>query len=179
MIQLCQKSVLNSIYGTWPIRSYVPNVPESLEYFQGVQSPHGMILIYEGEEDDKGNENFEYDYTFRASFRSDNRARTSRKKKVGRYLILRKGEQKWSSLGRMLQPTSYHSSVFMNGSIFSCGGFVDYEANVQHEEFRIDDKIMVKKKPLPVALHGHTAEQIDKIRYMVIGGQPHSASKMI
>ena len=95
------------------------------------------------------------------------------------YLILRKGEQKWSSLGRMLQPTSYHSSVFMNGSIFSCGGFVDYEANVQHEEFRIDDKIVVKKKPLPVALHGHTAEQIDKIRYMVIGGQPHSASLMI
>ena len=181
MIQLCQKSVLNSIYGTWPIRSYVPNVPESLEDFQGVLSPQGMILIYEGQEDEKENLDIKYDYTFRAGFGLGYRASRSRKKTVGQYLILRKGEQKWLPLGKMLQPRYYHSSVFMKGSIFSCGGFVNdhvNEPNDQHEEFHIDSKVAVWKKSLPVALQGHTAEQIDQNRYMVIGGQLPEASKM-
>ena len=63
-----------------------------------------------------------------------------------KYFILEKGERKWSPIGSMLTPRAYHSSVFMNGSIFSCGGVeprgVVSVYNEYHEEYRLGDKIV-------------------------------------
>ena len=64
-----------------------------------------------------------------------------------------------------------HSSVFMNGSIFSCGG-TDRTPEEHHEEFRLEDKIVKERKRLPIKLLNHSATEIDQKRYMVTGGKP-------
>ena len=88
------------------------------------------------------------------------------------YFILEKGDRKWSSIGSMLKPRAYHSSVFMNGSIFSCGGIepLGIIPHVCHEEFRLEDKIIKERKKLPIKLQYHSATEIDQNRYMVVGG---------
>ena len=88
------------------------------------------------------------------------------------YLILKKGEQTWLSIGSMLKPRAHHSSIAMNGSIFSCGGLephsiIPFE---HHEEFRLEDKIVRERKELPIKLRHHSATGLDQNRYMVIGG---------
>ena len=88
------------------------------------------------------------------------------------YFILEKGERKWSSAGSMLKPKAFHSSVFMNGSIFSCGGIepLGIISHGCHEEFRLEDKIVRERKKLPIKLQYHSATEIDQNRYMVVGG---------
>ena len=88
------------------------------------------------------------------------------------YLILKKGEQTWSSIGSMLKSRAHHSSIVMNGSIFSCGGIEPHRISPfeHHEEFRLEDKIVRERKELPIKLRFHSATDLDQNRYMVIGG---------
>ena len=88
------------------------------------------------------------------------------------YLILKKGEQTWLSMGSMLKPRGYHSSIAMNDSIFSCGGIEPHGIFPfeHHEEFRLEDKIVRERKELPIKLRHHSATGLDQNRYMVIGG---------
>ena len=73
-------------------------------------------------------------------------------------------------MGNMLWLRTNHSSVFMNGSIFSCGG-IDLSTQEHHEEFRLEDKIVKERKRLPIKLLHHSATEIDQRRYMVMGGK--------
>ena len=74
-------------------------------------------------------------------------------------------------MGNMLWLRTNHSSVFMNGSIFSCGG-IDLSPQEHHEEFRLEDKIVKERKRLPIKLLHHSATEIDQKRYMVVSGKP-------
>ena len=89
------------------------------------------------------------------------------------YLILKKGEQTWSSMGSMLKPRAFHSSIVLNGSIFSCGGIEPHSISPfdHHEEFPLEDKNVRERKKLPSKLRFHSATEIDQNRYMVIGGK--------
>ena len=72
--------------------------------------------------------------------------------KYDEYLRLRIGMESWHSIGRMMKPRSAHSSVFINNSLFSCGGEDAVKLNSSHhEEFRIDGSVK-EKKELPIKL---------------------------
>ena len=74
-------------------------------------------------------------------------------------------------MGNMLWLRTNHSSVFMNGSIFSCGG-IDLSPQEHHEEFRLEDKLVKERKRLSIKLLHHSATEIDQKRYMVVSGKP-------
>ena len=138
---------------------HIPNLPELSHSFQVARISNGAVLLCGGHNYDVNLEN------------DDTTVDNYNPPTFNQYYIWKKGEPTWSPMGNMLVPRSSHSSVFMNGSIFSCGGW-DHEPKIldHHEEFRLEDKIVRERKPLPIKLQYHSAKEIDQNRYMVMGG---------
>ena len=152
---------ISSIY--WPVTISA----EKRELFQVDQLPLGMPGICKTNEEASNNQ----DYLTRRLFDKSN---------MRNFRILRKVGEKWPALGNMVLPNlwsnfllSGQSSVFMNGSIFSCGGSLSSRSSptYHHEELRIKDKVVLERKKMPVTKRNHAAAQIDQNRYMIMGGK--------
>ena len=135
----------------------IPNVPEKSHSFRATQTSTNtflndkLLLCGDHSYDTSGIDNCKVNFN--------------------QYLIVEKGEQILSSIGNMSWLRTNHSTVFMNGSIFSCGS-TDRSPQEHHEEFRLEDKIVKERKRLPIKLLNHSATEIDQKRYMVTGGKP-------
>ena len=105
------------------------------------------------------------------------------------YLLLEKMGESWTTIGNMIETRSNHSTVFINGSVFSSGG-KDSEKNIfaHHEEIKLHSftylwptklqsydprkNVIVKRvrKDMPMKLAGHNAVELDASKYILIGG---------
>ena len=150
MISLKQRSITHEDQS-------VPFLPKGLCVLGGAQLPDGDSLVCGGNTAKEGWE-FCIGPEAKEGWKNDD------------YLVLRKGSKSWSSIGRMLEPRSNHSSLFINGSVFSCGG-KDMAKNISshHEEFRMNGSVN-ERKELPVKLVGHTIVKLASKKYMLIGG---------
>ena len=63
-----------------------------------------------------------------------------------------------------------HSSVLLNGCLYSCGGVDSSNNQTSHHEVLNLDGRVEEKKELPIALWGHTANKLNDNQYIVIGG---------
>ena len=142
----------------------IPLLPIGLCVLGGVQLPNGDLLVCGGNTVKEG---WEYCEGIEAKdgWKNDD------------YLILRKMNKEWSSIGKMLEPRSNHSSIFINGSVFSCGG-KDSGKNIfaHHEEFKLGVSINVRKE-LPLKLVGHIVEDLGSSNYILIGGLDKNVGK--
>ena len=97
----------------------------------------------------------------------------------------------WKEVGKMKMSRFNHSSVLLNGCVFSCGGDRSYRLSVSgyyglppdepqktssHEVFSLDG-IVKERKELPIALSHHTANKINETQYMICGGYGAKVSK--
>ena len=94
------------------------------------------------------------------------------------YLRFSQDSNQWKKVGTMKMARHYHSSVLLNGGLYSIGGNLGIGLYSHHEVFNLDGRIE-EKKELPIALSGHTANKLYENKYMVIGGRDKNVSKKI
>ena len=107
------------------------------------------------------------------------------------YLLYNHASKQWKEVGKMKMARCNHSSVLLNGFVFSCGGDRSYRLSVSscygippdkpqkissHEVFSLDG-IVKERKELPIALSYHTANKINETQYMICGGYGAKVSK--
>ena len=81
-------------------------------------------------------------------------------------------------VGTMKKANHLHSSVLLNGCLYSCGSrFSSYKSTSHHEVLNLDGGIE-EKRELPIALRYHTANKLNENQYMVIGGYEKYVSKI-
>ena len=73
-----------------------------------------------------------------------------------------------------------HSTVFVSGSMFSCGGSLGYHnPDLSHHEcFSLNGEVR-ELKELPIALKKHTATKISQNEIMICGGRMKDVSQCI
>ena len=135
----------------------IPFLPIGLCVLGGVQLPNGDLLVCGGN-------------TVKEGWKYCEGIEATNGWKNDEYLVLPRMSEEWISIGKMLEPRSNHSSIFINGSVFSCGG-KDSGKNIfaHHEEFKLGESINARKE-LPLKLVGHTVEELDSSNYILIGG---------
>ena len=93
------------------------------------------------------------------------------------YLVYNNSTNQWKEVGKMKMARCAHSSVLLNGCLYSSGGVVSsVEITSHHEVLNLDGRIE-EKKELPIALSCHTANKLNEYQYMVIGGSDKDVSK--
>ena len=132
------------------INATIPPLPKRLGYLQGAQLPNQDLLVSGG-------------YT--GSVRNHE------------YLRFSQDSNQWKKIGTMKMARGAHSSVLLNGCVYSCGGLDSSDKNTSHHEVLTLDGRVVEKKELPFALRGHTANKLNDNQYMVIGGYDKNVSK--
>ena len=95
------------------------------------------------------------------------------------YLLFQEGSSQWNKIGKMKKPRCDHSSVFMDGSLYTCGGCT-FPGNTtsHHEAFslvvgsNINEYFVgvKKKKEMPLALRNHSATKIGQHKMLICGG---------
>ena len=86
------------------------------------------------------------------------------------YLRFNHSSNQWKKVGTMQNARYSHSSVLLNGYLYSCGGFYSPRfASSHHEAFSLDGEVN-EKRELPIALSNHTANKLNDSQYMVSGG---------
>ena len=125
------------------INSTIPSLPKRLGYLRGTQLLNQDLLVSGGSiESDRNDE----------------------------YLRFSKDSNQWKKVGTMKMARSSHSSVLLNGCLYSCGGLESSYATISHHEVLKFDGRIEEKKELPIALYSHTANKLNENQYMVIGG---------
>ena len=129
------------------INTTIPFLPKGLSWFRGTQLPNRDLLVTGG-----------YTGSVTWPVRNDEYLRFSQK------------SNQWLKVGTMKMTRSSHSSVLLNGCLYSCGG-VDSSDNVtfHHEVLNLHGRVE-EKKELPIKLKLHTANKLNENQYMVIGG---------
>ena len=136
------------------INSVIPSLPTGLGRLAGAQLPNGDLMISGG---------------------CDN---TESRYHDG-YYHYKKGSNQWEKVGTMHGGREGRSSVFIDGSLFTTGGY--FETNFEtswgephhlsiHEEFSIKDGMKLRKD-MSIGLSGHTATVFDKQRMLICGGE--------
>ena len=104
------------------------------------------------------------------------------------YLLYNHASKQWKEVGKMKMSRFNHSSVLLNGCVFSCGGDRSYSSRPDllrpdkhqktssHEVISLDG-IVKERKELPIALSHHTANKINETEYMICGGYDANVSK--
>ena len=95
------------------------------------------------------------------------------------YLVYSHSSNQWKEVGKMKESRFNHSSVLLNGCVFTCGGDgyeSDTDETYPHEVFCSDGGVNERKK-LPVAISGHTATKINEFQYLICGGYDMIVSK--
>ena len=133
------------------INTTIPSLPKGLNNLRGTTLPDHDLLVSGG-------------YT--GSVRNDE------------YLRFDQASNQWKKVGTMKMARHYHSSVLLNGGLYSIGGNLGIGLYSHHEVFNLDGRVE-EKKELPIALSGHTANKLYENKYMVIGGRDKNVSKKI
>ena len=125
------------------INSSIPSLPYEPYELSGAQLPNGDLLLSGG--------------------------RTG-SVHCNEYLYYKQGSHKWTKIGSMKKARSEHSSVWMDGRLFTTGG-KDYswKSISHHEEFSFDGGVK-ERKEMPTALCGHTSTIFDENKIIVCGG---------
>ena len=125
------------------VNSTIPALPKRLAFLRGTQLPNQDLLVSGGATGSVSNDE---------------------------YLRFSQDSNQWKKVGTMKMARSSHSSVLLNKCLYSCGG-VDSSDNEtsHHEVLNLHGRVEEKKK-LPIALGGHTANELNDNQYMVIGG---------
>ena len=146
------------------INTTIPSLPKGLNSLRGTTLPDHDLLVSGGHLIE-GNEDY---------LRSDE------------YLRFSQDSKQWKKVGTMKMARLDHSSVLMNGGLYSVGGKASsWNGTSHHEVLNLDGWIgwnflrVEEKKKLPIALSGHTANKLDENKYMVIGGLDRNVSKQI
>ena len=135
------------------INSAIPSLPMGLGILAGAQLPNGDLMISGrcGDTESRYNDSY-YHY--------------------------KKGSNQWKKVRTMKGARQGHSSVFIDGSLFTTGGhFVNYSSPSfgaqyhvsSHEEFSIKDGMKLRKE-MPIGLSGHTATVFGKHTMLICGG---------
>ena len=100
---------------------------------------------------------------------------------MGRRYICRyhkDGSNQWKRVGTIMKRPKYgHSSVFIDGSLFTSDGHTDrFSILSNHEEFSITRGIK-ERKEMPIALSDHTATVFGKDTILICGGLDSEVSK--
>ena len=157
----------------------IPCLPIGLCVFGGTRMPNGDLILCGG---NTAKDGWEYCEVSKVGAQDG--------WKNDEYLLLQKMGESWTTIGNMIEPRSNHSTVFINGSVFSSGG-KDSEKNIfsHHEELKLhastnlrpgsklkshDPRKMVivtrLRKDMPMKLVGHNAIELDASKYILIGG---------
>jgi len=126
------------------INSTIPSLPKGLGYFRGTQLPDHDLLVSGG---------------WRGSVKNNE------------YLRFSQDSNQWKKVGTIKMARYAHSSVLLNGCLYSCGGDDSSGRVTSHHEVLNMDGRVEEKKELPIALGGHTANKLNDNQYMVIGGR--------
>ena len=86
------------------------------------------------------------------------------------YLRFSQDSNQWKKVGTMKKARYAHSSVLLNGCLYSCGGVDSSDNETSHHEVLNLDGRVEEKKELPIKLKLHTANKLNENQYMVIGG---------
>ena len=121
----------------------IPKLPKGLWGLRGTKTPNGDLLLCGGGEtwEDKCNE----------------------------YLLLKDGSDQWKRIGTSRTKRVYHSSVFIDGCLFTSGG-------TNHEEFSFERGVN-EKKDMPIFLYGHSATIFGPGKLLICGGRDKNVSK--
>ena len=125
------------------INSTVPSLPKGLAGLRGTQLPNQDLLVSGGRTGDVMNDE---------------------------YLRFSQDSNQWKKVGTMKKARGLHSSVLLNGCVYSCGGVDSSGRAISHHEVLKLDGIVEKKKELPIELACHTANKLNNNQYMVCGG---------
>ena len=128
----------------------IPKLPKGLRGLQGTKTPNGDLLLCGGGHswEDWCNE----------------------------YLLLKDGSDQWKRIGTSQTKRLYHSSVFIDGCLYTTGGSRDYLPFLNHEEFSFERGIK-EKKDMPIFLYGHTATIFGPGKLLICGGQEMNVRK--
>ena len=95
------------------------------------------------------------------------------------YLLFQEGSSQWNKIGKMKKPRCDHSSVFIDGRLYTCGGCTSARSTTSHlEAFSLvigsnKKEFFVgvnKKKEMPLALRNHSATKIGQHKMLICGG---------
>ena len=95
------------------------------------------------------------------------------------YLRFSQDSNQWKKVGTMKKARRLHSSVLLNGCLYSTGGYdLSNKITSHHEILNLDGRVE-EKKELPIQLWGHTANKLNENQYMVCGGWDKNVSKNV
>ena len=92
------------------------------------------------------------------------------------YLRFNHASNQWKKVGTMQNARYSHSSVLLNGYLYSCGGFYSPRKATSHHEAFSSDGVVNEKRELPIELSNHTANKLNESQYMVIGGSMYKGN---
>ena len=132
------------------INTTIPLLPKGLEHLRGAQLPNHDLLVSGATGSNRNDE----------------------------YLRFDRASNQWKKVGTMKKANHLHSSVLLNGCLYSCGSrFSSYKSTSHHEVLNLDGGVE-EKRELPIALRYHTANKLNENQYMVIGGYEKYVSKI-
>ena len=137
------------------INSSISPLPKATLGLRGTQLPDGNLVVCGGSS---------------ASVKSDD------------YFHYKDGSNQWIQIGTMERARSAHSSVYMDGFLFTIGG-LDSSGDptkplAHHEEFSIHGGVK-ERKTMPIALLDHTATVFSPHKMLVCGGWDEYVSKIL
>ena len=133
------------------INSDIPSIPKGLGGLSGTQLPNGDLII------------------------SGVCYNTETGYNVG-YYHYKNGSNQWKKFGTKKMARAGHSSVLIDGSLFTTGGSnssnvssldINYLSN--HDEFSIEGGLKDRKE-MPIALSYHSATVVGKYTMLICGG---------
>ena len=133
------------------IKTTIPFLPKGLSWLRGTQLPNQDLLVTGG---------------FTGSVLNDE------------YLRFSQESNQWLKVGTMKVARSSHSSVLLNGCLYSCGGVDSSDNETSHHEVLNLDGRVEEKKELPIKLKHHTATKLNETQYMVCGGMVENVKKL-
>ena len=144
------------------INSIIPSLPTGLYRLAGSQLPNGDLMISGG-------------------------CKNTYSRYNDGYYHYKNGSNQWQKVGTMNGAREGHSSVFINGGLFTTGGYFKSRIDLglwgsryqlsSLEEFSIKDGMKLRKE-MPVGLSNHSATVFGKHTMLISGGEDSGVSKI-
>ena len=144
------------------IKSSIPSLPKALCRAGGTRLPNDDLLISGG-------------YTCSSVNYHCPSSRMDGRRYIYRHCT--DGSNQWKSVGTMKRRIFGHSSVSIDGSMFTTGGCDSSLFSISnHEEFSMT-RGRTERKEMPIALSDHTATVFGKHTILICGGKNSEVSK--
>ena len=128
----------------------IPKLPKGLRGLQGTKIPNGDLLLCGGGKSWKG--------------------------KCNEYLLLKDGSDQWERIGTSQTKRLHHSSVFIDGCLFTTGAYNIRLPFLNHEEFSFEGGVK-EKMDMPIFVYGHTATIFSPGKLLICGGRDKNVRK--